>query len=429
MKSTTKYLLATGLALLVASPALAQQTEISIWTRMSEEQNKPLFDAFEAANPDIDLVVEYIPGGKNHINKLIAAVAAGTAPDMTVLDVVATEAFARLKALKPLDEIIAGNPNLSLDLFPQGPLQTGVFAETHYAIPFGGDASAVAYNKAMFREVGLDPDNPPKTWAEFVDAAKKLTVDRDGDGKPDVYGMLFVPSIPSLTTFMWLPYFWMSGGEFNDRKAMEFTFNSEAGVKALTYLMDLHLKEGVVPPSAIGAAANNDNQLEFLQGRVAMNFDGPGIIARAARDVPDFELGIMRHPTPSADVPSVSFAGGDNLAIMDKIPEEKLPAAVRVLEWLSSVEAQRIWFETSARLPVRKELLDDPFYEERPNSKVSLESFLNAHEPPQTSHYVEVQQYLRDAFEQVAFGMASPQDALNEAKTRGDALVRRTQLP
>lgn len=424
-----KLLFISGLALLAASPALAQQTQISIWTRLAEEANKPMFDAFEAANPDIDLVVEYIPGGKNHINKLIAAVAAGNAPDMTVLDVVATEAFARLKALKPLDEIIAGNPNLSTDLFPAGPLATGKFADTQYALPYGGDASAVLYNKALYREAGLDPENPPKTWAEFVEVAKKLTLDRDGDGQTDVYGMLFVPSQPWLTTFHWLPYFWMAGGEFNDRAAMQFTFDSEAGVKALSYLMDMHLKDGVIPPSAIGAAAATDNQLEFLQGRVAMMIDGPGIIQRVARDAPDFELGIMPHPVPNDGDASVSFAGGDNIAILDKIPEEKLPAAVKVLEWLTSVEAQRVWFETSARLPVRKELLDDPFYQDHANARMYLESFLNAHAPPQTSHYVEVQQYLRDAFEQVAFGMASPQEALTEAKTRGDALVKRTQLP
>ena len=423
-----RLLFISSLALLAASPALAQ-TQITIWTRLAEEANKPMFDAFEAANPDIDLLVEYIPGGKNHINKLIAAVAAGNAPDMTVLDVVATEAFARLKALKPLDEIIADNPNLSADLFPAGPLQTGAFADTQYALPYGGDASAVLYNKALYREAGLDPESPPKTWAEFVEAAKKLTMDRDGDGKTDVYGMLFVPSQPWLTTFHWLPYFWMAGGEFNDRAAMQFTFDSEAGVKALSYLMDMHLKDGVVPPSAIGAAAATDNQLEFLQGRVAMMIDGPGIIQRVARDAPDFELGIMPHPVPNAGDASVSFAGGDNIAILDKIPEEKLPAAIKVMEWLTSIEGQKVWFETYARLPVRKELLNDPFYETHPQSKAYLEAFLGAHEPPQTSHYVEVQQYLRDAFEKVAFGMATPQEALTEAKTRGDALVKRTQLP
>lgn len=424
-----RKLMLSALALMLATPAFAQQTQITIWTRLAEEANKPMFDAFEAANPDIDLVVEYIPGGKNHINKLIAAVAANSAPDMTVLDVVATEAFARLGALKPLDEIVAANPNLATSLFPQGPLQTSFFDGKQYAIPYGGDASVVIYNKALFRERGLDPDNPPKTWAEFTEAAKQLTFDRDGDGKTDVNGMLFVPSQPWLTTFHWMPYFWMAGGEFNDRPNLKFTFNSEAGVTALNYLMDMHLKHKVIPEWAVGAAASTDNQLEFLQGRIAMQIDGPGILQRVKRDAPDFELGVMRHPVPNAGDKSLSFAGGDNFAIMAKIDEAKLPAAIKVLEWMASVEGQRTWFETMARLPVRKELLDDPFYAENPLAKVYLEAFLEAHEPPLTNHYTEVQQYLRDAFEQTAFGLVTAEQALNDAASRADALAARSQTP
>lgn len=384
-----KRLLVITVAILAASSAFAQQKTITLWTRLAEDQSKALFDAFEAANPDIDLDVEYIPGGKNHINKLIASVAAGNAPDMVTLDVVATEAFAGLDELIPLDGILAEHPDLSPEVFPAGPLKTGNVEGVQYAIPFGGSASAVAYNKELFREVGLDPDKPPQTWDEFVNAAMKLTFDRDGDGRIDVYGLQFVPSQPSLATFRWLPYFWMAGGEFIDREAMEFTFDSEAGEQALSFLMDMHLKHGVVPPSAIGAQASTDTQLEFLQGRVAMILDGSAIIQRVNRDAPDFELGIMPHPSPTADVPHISFAGGDNVAIMSSIDEDKMPVAIEVLKGLTSVEVQREWFENPVFDPVRRELLDDPFYNEHPQRKAFLDAFLNAHEPPRTAHYVE----------------------------------------
>jgi ABC-type glycerol-3-phosphate transport system substrate-binding protein len=425
-----RMLVASAATLLLASQSLAQPTTtISIWTRLAEEAAKPMFDAFEEAHPGIDLEVEYIPGGKNHINKLIAAVAAGNAPDMVTLDVVATEAFARLDALKPLDDILSQNPVVAPHTFPSGPLATGRFDGVQYAIPFGGDASAIAYNRDLFEEAGLDPDNPPQTWAEFNEAARKLTFDRDKDGQTDVYAIQFVPSQPWLTTFYWLPYFWMAGGEVNDRDAMQFTFNSEAGVRALSHLMDLHLVHGVVPPSAIGAQASADNQLEFLQGRVAMIFDGQGIIQRVNRDFPDFNLGIMPHPRPAAGDPMMSFAGGDNLAIMAGIPDEELQAAIEVLTGLTSVDNQRVWFESSAWIPVRKELLEDPFYDDHPLQRVYLQSYLAAHAPPQTSHYVEVQQYLRDAFEKVAYGMMDAKQALDEAKSRADQLVARTNLP
>jgi ABC-type glycerol-3-phosphate transport system substrate-binding protein len=414
--------------LLLATPAMAAQN-LTVWTRISQEGAKPFFDEFQKRNPDIELQVEYIPGGKNHVNKLVAAVAAGTPPDVTTLDVIATEGFGRLDALLPLDDLVKSNPNLAEKLFPQGPLGTGRYEGKLYALPFGGDGSLIVYNKAIFKERGLDPSRPPRTWDEFTEAARKLTFSRGGGAKPDVYGFYFIPSQPSLTTFLWLPYFWMAGGTFNDREKMVFTFDSPAGERALGYLMDLHLKHKVVPPSAIGAAGTADNMVEFLQGRVAMAFAGPTVIGRVARDAPTMEIGLMPHPTPTADTRSTTFSGGDNVAIMKGIPKDKLPAAIKLMEWLVSVEGQRLWQQTKFFLPVRVELLQDSYYATRPLEKAALEIFLTAHEPPVTAHYVEVQQYLRDAFEETAFGLATPKEALAKAAGRANELVKRTGKP
>lgn len=420
-------LLALALALGSAPPALAET--LTVWTRIPEEAAKVFFDTFEKAHPDIDLQVEYIPGGKNHINKLVAAVAAGTPPDVTTIDVIATERFAQLKAFKPLDELMASDAELRADLFPQGPLATGRDGDKQYALPFGGEASVVAFNKGMFKERGLDPDRPPATWEAFSEAAQKLTFDRDGDGKPDVYGIFLNPAQPSLATFYWLPYFWMAGGEVNDRNAKTFTFASDAGEKALSFFMDLHLEYDAVPPSAIGAAGTADSLQEFLQGRVAMTFAGAEVLRRAPRDAPSIELGLMPHPTPAAGMPSTSFAGGDNVAIAANISETKLPAAVTLMKFLVSLDGQRLWRESRYFLPVRDEVLTDAFYDDHPLDRLMATAFQGAHAPPQTNHYVEVQQYLRDGFEEVAHGLAEPVDVLAEAQNRANALVKRTGMP
>lgn len=407
----------------------AEPTTLTVWTRVAEENAKMFFETFDALNPDIRLEVEYIPGGKNHINKLVASVAAGSTPDVTTLDVIATNQFVDLEALMPLESWISSDAQFSLDSFPVGPLKTGQVDGVQYAIPFGGDASAIAYNRDLFSERGLDPDNPPHTWDQFTEAARQLTFDRTGNGTNDVYGFLFVPSQPWLTTFFWLPYFWMAGGEFFDEDANTYGLNSEAGVEAMDFLMDLHLKEGVILPSAIGAASTVDNLLDFIQGRVAMAFAGPGVVRRVERDVPDFNLGIMQHPSPSMDVPNMSFSGGDNVAIMSSIPDEKLPAAKRLVEFLVSLEGQRLWWESLYFLPVRKELLDDPYYDDHPLDRAYLQAFMNSHEPPVTSHYVEIQQYLRDAFEEVAFGISSSEAALDKVVRRAQTLMDRTGRP
>ena len=184
--------------------ANAEPVELSVWTRIPAENSAIFFEEFQKQNPDIVLHVEHIPGGKNHINKLMAAVAAGTVPDVTELDTIGTEQFARLGALMPFDKLIAENEALSLDRFVDAHLETARYDGKLYGLPFSAGASAVLYNRDLFAERGLDPDNPPRTWDEFTEAAKKLTFQRDNGEQ--VYGFAFVPAIPNTTTYFWLGY-------------------------------------------------------------------------------------------------------------------------------------------------------------------------------------------------------------------------------
>ena len=45
-----------------------------------------------------------------------------------------------------------------------------------YALPFRSDFWVVYYNKDIFQKAGLDADNPPKTWPEVFEAAKKIKI-------------------------------------------------------------------------------------------------------------------------------------------------------------------------------------------------------------------------------------------------------------
>jgi multiple sugar transport system substrate-binding protein len=413
-----------GLALLLLTvPAYAKPVTLTIWTRLPQEVTAVFFDNFHKLHPDIDVHVENIPGGKNHINKLMAAVAAGSPPDMTTLDVIGTAQFARLGALRPLDDIIATHPDLSPDLFSPGQVKTGVFGGKHVALPFGGDISVIYYNKDLFRAHGLDPDKPPRTWPEFTTAAQRLTV------PPLLYGFEIFPGYPTMATFYGLPFLWMAGGEVLDPQTNLYAFNSEAGVRALTFLADLHLKYHVILPSAIGKTGDVDVLLDFLQKRVAMTLGGAAQLPLLSDKPVGFQVGVMPMPSPAANIPSVGDVGGDNVAIMAAIPKAKLDAAVTLLEYLTSDAGQRGWWTSKGQLPVRKDLLNDPYYNTHPLERALLAAYVTGHEPPTTSHYVEMQQNLRDAYQEVFFGQETAKQALNDAVATGNALIRRTGAP
>src|ERR1700678_2142392 len=159
----TKRALAGLVLALLCLPVAAHAGSPTGWTRLTEQQVSPIFEAFRKLHPEIDLHVEYIPGGKNHINKLMAAVAAHAPPDVTTLDVIGTAQFATIGALMPLDAIVAAHPDLAPDHFSPGQVKAGQFDGKLEALPFGGDVSVIYCNRDMFRAAGLGPDKPPRT--------------------------------------------------------------------------------------------------------------------------------------------------------------------------------------------------------------------------------------------------------------------------
>ncbi len=75
-ETTMKRMLLAAMLGLLTTPVLAQTTPLTVWTRLPQEVTAAVFDGFRKAHPNIPLTVENIPGGKNHINKLMAAAAA-----------------------------------------------------------------------------------------------------------------------------------------------------------------------------------------------------------------------------------------------------------------------------------------------------------------------------------------------------------------
>ena len=54
---------------------------------------------------------------------------------------------------------------------------------TLYSLPMEATGLALTCNKELFAEAGLDTTHGPRTWEELREYAKKLTVDKNGDGK------------------------------------------------------------------------------------------------------------------------------------------------------------------------------------------------------------------------------------------------------
>lgn len=147
------------------------------------------------------------------------------------------------------------------------------------AMRFGGDHvyglegwynpndTGMYYNKRIFKEAGLkDPqqlmDEDNWNWTTMLDAAKKLTVDNNGDGKPDQYGLAGANYVFSELLIA------SNGGTIYDEANQKVVFDSPASMEALNFLYSLYNEHKVIK-------ANEGNDWEdpakyFAEGTVAM---------------------------------------------------------------------------------------------------------------------------------------------------------------
>lgn len=146
---------------------------LTIWTRTDgEPYMRDLAEKFAAEREGLKVEVTALPNSDVQ-TKLGQAISAGDTPDVVAIDVVKAPYFISVNAFQDLTDQIAG---LSYaDSLLEGQLDAGTFEGRQYVMPFTADSSALFYNKDLFAKAGLDPEQAPETWDEFVAAANAVS--------------------------------------------------------------------------------------------------------------------------------------------------------------------------------------------------------------------------------------------------------------
>jgi ABC-type glycerol-3-phosphate transport system substrate-binding protein len=180
-----------------------------------------------------------------------------------------------------------------------------------WGLPSTPATIALHYNKALFREAGLDPEKPPKTLQELEEYARKLTK-RDPSGKITQLG--FSPSDPGWWSPMWGFFF---GADLVDAKGRQLTLNSPEGLAAYEWL-DQFMKEYGRSDvrqfeAAAGQFASADNT--FMSGRLAMQIQGVWMSSFIDQFAPELEWGVASFPVPFESPEGMTIIECDMLVI------------------------------------------------------------------------------------------------------------------
>ena len=161
---------------------------LSLWQSVNPPPNRDVFerlvDKFNQTHPDIQ--VESIFIGQPQLPKILTAVVGNAPPDLLVYDPQSTGQFAELGAIQPLDEWAENLPfksDIIPGLFDQLRLDNHLWSSPLYTANLG-----IFYRTKLFQAAGIT--ETPKTWEELRQIAKKLTIDRNEDQRPEQYGIL-----------------------------------------------------------------------------------------------------------------------------------------------------------------------------------------------------------------------------------------------
>jgi len=177
--------------------------------------------------------------------------------DVIVVDNYWVGEFVRAGWLMELDDKVAASQTIKLeDYLPSMVNMVGKLNGKTYMVPFYNYAMALIYRDDLLNDPALQEEYKqkygkdlalPTSVEEYVELAKFMTRDTNGDGQIDLYGSSMMGLRPDPTTMEWLNYLYSSGGLIYDEN-WNVIVNNEAGVKALTLYVDS--MKNAAPPGA-----------------------------------------------------------------------------------------------------------------------------------------------------------------------------------
>jgi multiple sugar transport system substrate-binding protein len=277
------------------------------------------------------------------------------------------------------------------------------------------DNLALIYNKTVFDKAGVDYPTADWSWDDFRAAAKKLT-----DPSTDTYGYAYSVVESEETTWQFWPHLWQNGGEILSDDSKTATFDSQAGIDALTFLQGM-----AVDDKSVYLDQTDTKFAElFASDRIGMMTSGPWQLSPLKTAGTDY--GVVQLPGTDGDHETVS--GPDIWTLFDHQDTNRAYWAYEFTEWLTSAEQDERWNVAIGNLPLRSSEADSDAFEQQvttyPGLDVLAANAVNAKKArPTVAGYVGLSEAIANAISQVLQGQAEPADALKKAATKADAAL------
>lgn len=353
-----------------------------------------------------NIVVKNVPMEWADISaKMPLAIKAGKGPDVAVAhgDDIAT--YAAQGLLLKSDDIVKSLGYGEAD-FPEGLLKAGSYNSSQYGIPWSVTPLGFFINKDVLKQAGLDPSSVPVDKDSYMKALAALKTAGVQGEWVDGYFFSGVMEFKSLL--------WQFGGEPYNEDITKATFNSEAGVKALTHMTDL-IKEGYSPPNV----AQDGNINALVSGKTAFHWNGVWQTTNEALAKADWTAA----PVPQIGSEKAVWSSSTHWTFANNKNQDKneTAAAATFVKWMNDHSSD--WASTG-ELPAQNTVRNDPaLLKTYPKLKPFLEELPYAHYETSAPGITSVEALIATAVNEAVLGKKTPQEALDNAAGQADKLL------
>lgn len=430
MKSAISAVLGLALAASTAGFASAA-TEIQWWHAMTGANNEvveTLSKEFNDSQADFQIVPVFKGTYPEALQAGIAAFRASQPPHiLQVFDVGTGVMMGAEGAIVPVAEVLEKGGQT----FDKSQYLPGIVAYysrpdgTMLSFPFNSSSPITYFNKDILEKAGVDASNPPKTWPDVWEAARKIV---SSGAAPCGYTSAWLTWIHLENFAAWnnLPYATMENGLA--ATDVELLVNSPVYVKHFGEIADL-ARDKVF---RYGGRTSEAKQL-FLSGECGIFNDSSGGLGDVVKSGMNYATGPLPYEPEAQGAPQNTIPGGASLWVFAGHEDEEYKGVAAFFNFLSQTEIQSRLHQVSGYLPVTMAAYDatkqSGFYEKNPGREQPILQMMGK-EPTENSRGVrlvnlpQVRDIQNEEFESMLNGQQTAQQALDNAVRRSNEAIQ-----
>lgn len=337
-----------------------ESSDIKVWHWMTDREHAflELARRYEEET-GVKVSFELYAPSDAYSQKVRASAQTGTLPDIYGLLAEKRDFAAFIKAghVKNISEHIDGKVKEWTKSFFKKALDVNVFLPDNqwgvepglYGVPIDVTNIQMLYNKDLFKKAGLDPEKPPRTWEEFLEAGKVLK-DAGIQGLISGWGEIWMIDCFASNYAMNI----MGKDKVIATIRGEVPYTDPDWIKVFDLFKQMR-DEGILA-SGIVVMVNKTAEQLFANGRAAFAFNGSWCVNVYKGMNPDLNYAAMMPPKVNPRNRMYIWGGAGASFLVNK-KSTKEQEAVAFLKWLTAKDQQIYLATETNNLPSNKKSL------------------------------------------------------------------------